>query len=115
MGKLTGECKHIVKVRNHTHTNMIAEPATVRRGGCECRIAGMHLKLRDQQLNTNLCVYTYIFVCMCVLCVHIHIYMYIYIHIYTYTCERERVFIIHNLMLTANQKSTIDTQTNKKK
>ena len=59
----------------------------------------MHLKLREQQLKTILY--------MC-------IYIYIYIHTYTiyiYICIR---LLYQNLMVTANQKSTIDTQKRKK-
>ena len=53
----------------------------------------MHLQLRDQQLKTISCV------CVCV-------YIYIYIYIYTLLCQ--------NIRITANQKSTNDTRTNKK-
>ena len=31
MEKLTGKGKHIVKVQNHTHKNMISKPSAVRR------------------------------------------------------------------------------------
>ena len=59
----------------------------VRRGGYKCRTLEMYLQLRDQQIKTI-----------------------IYIYIYR---ERERDSY-QNFRKTANQKSTIDTQTNKK-
>ena len=31
MGKLISKGKHIIKVRNHPHTNMISKPAIMRR------------------------------------------------------------------------------------
>ena len=81
MRRLTGKGKHRAKERNHPHTNMIPKPATVRRGGYKCRILDMFLKLRDWQLKTILCVYV------------------------------SHILLYQNLMVTANQKSTIDTQT----
>ena len=57
----------------------------MRRGGYKCRTLEMHLQLRDQQLKTI---------------------SYIYVYIYR---------LLHqNFRVTANQKSTIDTQKNKK-
>ena len=76
MGKLTGKSKHTVKVGNHPHTHMIPKPATMRRGEYQCRKWELHLKLRDQQIKTTLCV-----------CIYIYIYIYIYTHIHR---ERER-------------------------
>ena len=32
MKKLTGKCKHTVKIGNHEHTNMTSKLAIVRRG-----------------------------------------------------------------------------------
>ena len=57
MEKLTDKGKHIVKVGNHVHTNMISKPATVRRGENKCRILEMHLKLKEQQIKTSLFAY----------------------------------------------------------
>ena len=57
----------------------------MRRGGYKCWTREMHLQLRDQQPKTIS-----------------YIYLYIYIDSY------------QNFRITANQKSTIDTQTNKK-
>ena len=57
MGNLTSKGKHTVNVGNHPHTN-ISKPANMRRGEYKCRILEMHLKLRDQQLKTNLHMYT---------------------------------------------------------
>ena len=59
MGKLTGKGKHTVKVGNHPHTNIISKPAVMRRSEYKCRILEMHLKLRDQQFKTILCVCVY--------------------------------------------------------
>ena len=59
----------------------------MRREGYKFRILEIHLQLRDQQFKTILCVY-----------------------IYTHTHR----LLQRNLMVTANQKSTIDIQTNKK-
>ena len=81
MRRLTGKGKHRAKEGNHPHTNMIPKPATVRRGGYKCRILDMFLKLRDWQLKTILCVYV------------------------------SHILLYQNLMVTANQKSTIYTQT----
>ena len=55
--KLTSKGKHKVMVGNHLHTNMIAKPAIVKRGEHKYRILEMHLKLKDQQLNTILLIY----------------------------------------------------------
>ena len=57
MGKLTRRGKHIAKVGNHPPTDKISKPAAVRRGEYKCRIWEMHLKLRDQQFKTILCIY----------------------------------------------------------
>ena len=57
MRKLTSKGKHIVKVGNHLHTNMVQKPAIVRRGKYKCRILKMYLKLRGQQLKTILHIY----------------------------------------------------------
>ena len=92
MGKLTGKSKNTVKAGNHPHTNMISKPAAMRRGEYKCRKWELHLKLRDQQLTTNLCVYKYI---------------YTYIYLYR--------LLYQNLMGNANKKITIDTHTTKKK
>ena len=54
MGKLTGKGKHTVKAGNHPYTSMISKPATMRKGEYKCRKWELHLKLRDQQLKTNL-------------------------------------------------------------
>ena len=55
MGKLTIKGKHTVKVGNHPCINMISKPATLRR--VQCRKWELHLKLRDQQLETILHMY----------------------------------------------------------
>ena len=52
MKKLNTKGKYTVKIENHLHTNMISKPAIVRRGEQKCRILEMHLKLKDQQLET---------------------------------------------------------------
>ena len=57
MGKLTGKGKHIVKVENHPHTNMISKPAIVRREEYKCRILEMNFKLKEQQLKTIMYIY----------------------------------------------------------
>ena len=57
MGKLSGIGKHTVKLGNHPHKNIISKPAIVRRGEHICRIFEMHLKLRDQKLETILYIY----------------------------------------------------------
>ena len=57
MGKLTGKDKHIVKVGNHQHTNVISKPAIMRRGEYKCRILQTYLKLKEQQLQTILFTY----------------------------------------------------------
>ena len=57
MRRLTSKSKHIVKVRDHPHTNMISKPATVRRGGYKGMTLEMHLQLKGQQLKTILCTY----------------------------------------------------------
>ena len=50
MEKLIGKGKHIVKVGNHLHTNMISKPGIVRKGEDKLRILEMFFKLNDQQL-----------------------------------------------------------------
>ena len=45
MRRFTSKGKHIVKVRNHLHTNMLSKAAIVRRGEYKCRILEMHLQL----------------------------------------------------------------------
>ena len=63
MGKLTGKGKHTgkgkptVKVGHLPHTNMISNPAVMRRRKYKCRILKMHLRLRDEQLKTILYIY----------------------------------------------------------
>ena len=54
--KLSCKGKHIVKLGNHPHINMISKP-TIVIGEYEYRIVERHLKLRDQQLKT-----TYIYI-----------------------------------------------------
>ena len=49
--------KHTVKVGSHLHTNMISNPATVRRKEHKCSILKMHLKEKDQQRKTILFIY----------------------------------------------------------
>ena len=85
MGKLTNKGKHIVKVVNHSHTNMISKPAIVKRE-YKCKILLTHLKLRDEHLKTT------VYVCVCV-------------------C----VFLYQNPLVTTDQKMTVDTKTNKRK
>ena len=102
MTSLTCKDINIVKVGNHPHTNMLPKAEIVKRGGYECRILEMHLQLRNQQLKTILCVCVCVCVCVC-MCIHTHIYRLWY----------------QNFIITANQKSTIDTNkmkidTNKK-
>ena len=82
MGKLTSKGKHIVKVGNHPHANMISKPAIVRRAEYKFRILEMHLKLKKTAFKTILYIYRLLY---------------------------------QNLMVTTNQKSTIDTHTQKKK
>ena len=53
MGKLTSKGKHIVKVGNDPHTNMVSKPVVMEVGEYKCRILEKHLKLRDQQLKTT--------------------------------------------------------------
>ena len=57
MGKLTVKGKHTVKARNHSYTNMILKPATMRRGEYKCRKWELYLILRDQKHKTTLCIY----------------------------------------------------------
>jgi len=64
---------------------MLLKSEIMRSRGYKCRTLEMHLQLRDQQLKTIS-------------------YIYIYIYIDSY----------QNFRVTANQKSTIDTPTNKK-
>ena len=79
MRRLTSKGKHRVKTGNDAYSN-ISKPAIVRR--VQCRILGMHLKLRDQELKTSVYIYRLLY---------------------------------QNIMVTTNQKSTINTQTTKKK
>ena len=72
----------MVKVGNHSHTNMISKPAIVRIGEHKWRPLKIHLKLRDQQLKTILFIYRLLY---------------------------------QNLIVTANQKSTIDAHIKRKK
>ena len=39
------------KIGNYPHTNMIAKPASMRKGEYKSRILEMHLKFRDQQFK----------------------------------------------------------------
>ena len=55
MGKLTSKGKHMVKVGNHSHTNMIPKLATERR--VQMLDQELNLKLRDQQFKTILYIY----------------------------------------------------------
>ena len=87
MTRLTSEGIHIVKVGNHPHTYIPPKSEIVRRGGYKCRTLEMYLQLRDQQIKTII---------------------YIYIYIYR---QRDSY---QNFRKTANHKSTIDSQTNKK-
>ena len=59
MGKLTIKGKHTLKIGNHLHTNVITQPAIMRRGEYKCQTMEMHLKLRDWQLKTSVCVHTH--------------------------------------------------------
>ena len=81
------------RVSRHSYTNVISKPATMRRGEYKSRKWELHLKLREGQLKTTLCV------CVCVC-----IYIYMYKHSF-----------YQNLMGNANQKTIIDTHTKKKK
>ena len=72
MGKLTIKGQHTLKIGNHLHTNVITQPAIMRRGEYKCQTMEMHLKLRDRQLKTSVCVHTH---------THTHTYS-VYIHIY---------------------------------
>ena len=102
MGKLTSKGKHTAKVGNYPHTIMISKTTIMRRGEYKCSILEMHLKLRDQ------------YVCMYV-CVYIYIYIYIYIYTHTYIYTYIHGWLYQNLTGTTNQKSTIDTHTEKEK
>ena len=44
MGKLTSKGKHIVKAENHSHTNKISKPVTMRAAEYKFRILKMHLR-----------------------------------------------------------------------
>ena len=55
MGKITSKGKHMVKVGNHSYTNMIPKLATVRR--VQMQEQELNLKLRDQQFKTILYIY----------------------------------------------------------
>ena len=59
MGKLTIKGKHTLKIGNHLHTNVITQPAIMRRGECKCRTMEMHFKLRHRQLKTSVRTHTY--------------------------------------------------------
>ena len=57
MRRLIGKSKHTnYKGRKSPQINMISKQAIMRRGGYRCRILGMHLQLREQQLK-QICVY----------------------------------------------------------
>ena len=58
MTRLTSKGMYSVKTGNHPHTIMPPKSETMRRGGYKCRILGIHLQLREQQLKTI--SYTYI-------------------------------------------------------
>ena len=73
---------------------MISNPAIMRRGEYECKTLEMHLKLRDQHLEQS---------CVCV-CVYVY---------RKKETEREST-LYQNLMVTANQKSAIDTHRKEK-
>ena len=73
MGKLISKGKHIVKVGNHPHKNMISKPIIMRGVEYKCRILEMYLKKRDQQLKTITHTHT-----------HTHTHIHTYMHIYTY-------------------------------
>ena len=92
MTRLTSKGIHIVKVGNHPHTKALPKSEIVRRGGYKCRTQERHLQLKDQPLKTIS-------------------YMYMYMCIYIYV----KTLLYQNFRVTANQKSTIDTHTNKKK
>ena len=49
------KAKHMVKVGNHSHTNMIPKLATVRR--VQMQEQELNFKLRDQQFQTILYIY----------------------------------------------------------
>ena len=87
MTRLTSKGIHAVKIRNHPCTIMLPKSEIRRRGEYKCRTLEMHLQLRDQQLKTISCTHTH---------THTHIDSY------------------QNFRITANQKSTINAQTNKK-
>ena len=55
--RLTSKGIHIVKVRNHPHTNMLPKSDILRKGGYKCRTLEVHLQLRDQQLKTTSYIY----------------------------------------------------------
>ena len=57
MGKLTDKGKHIEKVGNHPHTNMISKLVIMREEEYKCKIFEMHLKLGDQQLKIIMYMY----------------------------------------------------------
>ena len=70
--KLSDKGKHTVNVGNYSYTNKISKPAMVRRAKYKWRILELHLKLRDQQLKTILCVS----ICLSI-CIYIYTYTYI--------------------------------------
>ena len=55
MGRLIVKGKHTIKAGYHPHINMTSKPETMRR--VQCRNRELHLKLRDQQLETILHMY----------------------------------------------------------
>ena len=57
MEKLIHKGKHTVNVGNQPHTNMISKLVIMRKEEYKCRILEMHLKLKDQQLETILFIY----------------------------------------------------------
>ena len=52
--RLTSKGKHIVKVGNHPHTNMLPKPEILRREGYDCKILEVHLQLRAQKLKKQI-------------------------------------------------------------
>ena len=57
---LTVKGKHTVKVGSHSLKNMTSKPAIMKRREYKGRIFKMNLKLREQQLKTNLHVDYYV-------------------------------------------------------
>ena len=52
MGKLTKKGKHKVKVGNHSDTNMIPKPATVRREEYKCQEMGNAFEVKRSATET---------------------------------------------------------------